>query len=407
MPDARSPRASALVVIALAALLATAGARAFAQTEPAAPSEEERTRIREAAHRAASLVEGELERLRDDVREIVTQELMQAQREGHLGLGSTAAATTAHRLAALSYGKLINTIVRARDLGLGDPATLFDELAGSRIVYVAESHDNPWHHRVQLSVIEAMYQENPDLAIGLEMFTRPCQLTLDRYVAGLLTEEEFIEEVNWKEVWGFPYGLYRPIFEFARRNRVPLVALNAPRDLVRKVGKHGLQGLTEEESASIPEVDTSVKKHRDHFRKAMERLAGMGHGASENSYQAMCVWDETMADSVVRYFRAEDRPTLRMAVLAGSGHIEERVGIPDHVAKNLQVRTTTVVPVEVTAGERVAWEQILKHPAGDYLWVTRPSPERPPRQVKMPQPQPQPKKEKEKDKDKEERRLPR
>jgi uncharacterized iron-regulated protein len=64
------------------------------------------------------------------------------------------------------------------------------------------------------------------MLLGLEMFPRRAQPVLDRWVAGELTEAELLTQTEWSKVWGFDPSLYLPLFEFARMNRVPMVALN-------------------------------------------------------------------------------------------------------------------------------------------------------------------------------------
>ncbi|MBI3272367.1 MAG: ChaN family lipoprotein [Planctomycetes bacterium] len=376
MPVLSLPRGNPLSGTATALFAVAASAGVLLAAPPSEPPSRagDRELARDAARAAAERLEKELDHLRKDIEQLVVREVDGASRE--LARRDPAVLAAAATLGGRSYEQLLDTVIQTRDLAIGEPADLYETLADTRIVYVAESHDNPAHHGNQLAVLEAMYEQQPDVAIGMEMFPRSCQLTLDRFVAGLLTEEQFLREVNWKETWGFDYKLYRPILEFARRHGLPLVALNAPRDLVRKVGRSGLAGLSQKERASLPEMDIDVPEHREHFRQAMARLAGSGHAASEFSYQAMCVWDETMADSVVRFFRAEERRTLRMVVLAGTGHIEYRVGIPDRVAKALRVKTRTVVSLEVAQGEHVEWPEVLGAPAADYLWITKPAPAR-------------------------------
>ena len=58
------------------------------------------------------------------------------------------------------------------DVYRGEPIS-FDEmvesLTNARLIYVGEVHTLKRHHRFQLSVIEALYQTNTRLAIGLEI----------------------------------------------------------------------------------------------------------------------------------------------------------------------------------------------------------------------------------------------
>ena len=60
--------------------------------------------------------------------------------------------------------------------------------------------------------------------IGFEMFPRRVQPALDRWVKGELTEQEFLNAVNWRKSWGYDAKLYMPLFDFARMNRIPVVA---------------------------------------------------------------------------------------------------------------------------------------------------------------------------------------
>ena len=116
---------------------------------------------------------------------------------------------------------------------------LVQRLSTASIVYVGESHTNRDHHAVQLAVIQALAPDNPDLAIGMEMFNRPSQEVLDAYLAGNLTEREFLKKSNYYEMWGYDYRLYRDIINFAKKHKLPIVALNIEKEMVSKVYKNG------------------------------------------------------------------------------------------------------------------------------------------------------------------------
>jgi uncharacterized iron-regulated protein len=48
-------------------------------------------------------------------------------------------------------------------------------------------------------IIKDLLAKGKELAIGMEMFERSQQPTLDRWSQGLLTEEEFLKESQWEE----------------------------------------------------------------------------------------------------------------------------------------------------------------------------------------------------------------
>ena len=105
----------------------------------------------------------------------------------------------------------------------------FEALRTADVVYLGERHDSAADHAAQLTIIEGLYAENPDMAIALEMFQRPFQPAIDRYLAGEISEEELVAQTEYLERWGFPWEFYAPFLRFAQENELPVLALNAPR----------------------------------------------------------------------------------------------------------------------------------------------------------------------------------
>lgn len=199
--------------------------------------------------------------------------------------------------------------------------------AAKRIVYLGEYHDQFSHHNIQLQIIEALYKNNAKLAIGMEMFQRPFQPTLDDYVSGAIDEREFLNRAEYFKRWGFDYNLYKPILDFARREKVPVVALNLRKEITEKVSKEGMDGLTDEERKELPlETDFSDEDYRYRIRKSFDLHKGSSEKNFDFFLQAQVLWDETMAESIDAYLRKN--PERRMAVIAGGGHLVYGQGIP-------------------------------------------------------------------------------
>lgn len=198
---------------------------------------------------------------------------------------------------------------------------------GHRFVYLGESHTTLAHHEMQAAVIDALTKRGRDVIVGFEMFTRPVQAQLNPWTLGWWTEAEFVERADWKGQWGFDFALYRPIFDVVKRNRLPMVALNVPRDYVRRVGRQGLGALTEEEKSQFPAVDTGNKEHRAVFNALMGGHPPSGN-QGENIYSAQVLWDTAMADSALKYldrYPATSRTVF--VIVAGSGHLMYGQGI--------------------------------------------------------------------------------
>ena len=57
---------------------------------------------------------------------------------------------------------------------------LIDILSGARIIYVGEVHDNINSHNVQLQILKALAERNPQkIAVGMEMLKRTSQVSAD------------------------------------------------------------------------------------------------------------------------------------------------------------------------------------------------------------------------------------
>lgn len=251
-----------------------------------------------------------------------------------------------------------------RFLGFGE---MVDQLMDYEAVCVGESHDNELHHRIQLQVIKALFARDESLGVGMEMFQRPFQNSIDRYFRGDASEDEFLKSSEYAKRWGFDWSLYRPIVEFSRRNGIPLAALNAPRELIARVSRVGFDGLNAREKRQLPEVDLQVPKHRDHWYERLARMHGRRSPTAEQkerSYQVMTLWDEFMADSAADFI--QDRKLRRMVIVAGSGHIDRRFGIPDRAQKRLSGRVATI-RIVAQSQEKDA----LRNPLADYVVITR------------------------------------
>ncbi len=202
------------------------------------------------------------------------------------------------------------------------------------LVYVGELHDNPASHRLQLRVLEAMAERYPSqLALGMEMFTAKQQEALDRWVAGELTEKEFLRQSSWfSEGWGSDFEYYRDLLVFCRDKGIPVVGLNVDKELGNQVSRMPLEEMAPEFRDQLPEMDMS-----DPYQRAMVEAMISGHAAGgkmvDSFHRRQTLWDETMAQSVAEYLA--ERPGMHMVVIAGGWHVEYGFGIPRRVFRRL------------------------------------------------------------------------
>jgi hypothetical protein len=135
----------------------------------------------------------------------------------------------------------------------------FAALQTADVVYLGERHDSAADHAAQLEIIEALHAENPDLAIALEMFQRPFQPVIDRYLAGEITEAELVAQTEYLERWGFPWEFYAPFLRFAQANELPVLALErSPRKSPDKLRGKDWRAWKRKTFATFPPWPTST-----------------------------------------------------------------------------------------------------------------------------------------------------
>jgi len=204
---------------------------------------------------------------------------------------------------------------------------IIEKVSDKDIVYVGEVHDKFEHHRVQLQVIMELYKKHKNIAIGMEMFQKPFQQSLDDYIAGIIDEKTFLKKSEYFKRWGFDYNLYREIVLFAREFKVPVIALNIRKEIVSKVSKDGLQALTDEELKEVPEyLDLSDSEYYERLREIFEEHAHSKERDYDLFYQSQVLWDESMAHNLDEFIRKN--PGYKVVVLAGVGHMMFGSGIP-------------------------------------------------------------------------------
>lgn len=212
----------------------------------------------------------------------------------------------------------------------------FQALRSADVVYLGERHDSTADHAAQLEIIAGLYAENPDLAIALEMFQRPFQPVIDRYLAGEISETELVIQTEYLERWGFPWEFYAPFLQFAQAHELPVLALNAPAEITRQVAREGLASLAGDDLRYIPpltEIDTSNADYRAFVAEAFGAHGDHGGFNLDNFFAAQVMWDETMAMTIADFKTAN--PDTQVVVLAGNGHVIYGHGIPDRVERRL------------------------------------------------------------------------
>jgi uncharacterized iron-regulated protein len=179
------------------------------------------------------------------------------------------------------------------------------DLVQADVVFVGEQHDDPNTHRLERMVLEALAARKARVILSLEMFERDTQKWLDDFQAGYLSEPGFLRVSRpWPR-----YGTdYKPLVDFAVERQWPVLAANVPRPIASEISKAGIGVLDNKPAAEKAwfaaerQCPVGEDEYYVRFKAAMGSHPTMD--ALQRFYDAQCVKDETMAESIAKVWTA-------------------------------------------------------------------------------------------------------
>lgn len=249
-------------------------------------------------------------------------------------------------------------------------ATRLQTLLPADAILLGETHDNSDHQRIHREVVEALAARGELAALVLEMATQGATTqgwrsndSKDRVARGQpdpadpkrLSEPDVRSALNWDDrAWS--WAAYQPAIMAAVRAGVPVMGANLPRSEMRTT----MQDASFDSRLSGPSL------------KAQQQLIRNGHCnlLPETQITPMTrmqiARDASMAQAITR----AAQPGKTVVLLAGSGHVDRQLGVPQHVpaglnvkAVQLQAESTQADPAPTSAA-----------PAFDIAWATRAAP---------------------------------
>src|ERR1700730_4874336 len=271
--------------------------------------------------------------------------------------------------ACATYGGWID-VKTGRSIDRGE---LFrDIVAKTAVVLLGESHTVVDHHSWELQTLAALHGRGGHVVIGFEAFPRRLQSVLDDWIGGKLTDDAFLKASKWRQVWGYDAALYMPLFQFARLNRIPMIALNVERKLVSQVGQQGWEGVPASEREGLSDPAPASPAYQRELARVYLMKKSLPPGADPFSasqgppppepdeaalaeavkqpefkrfVEAQQTWDRAMAEALAGAKRKYSDATI--VGILGSGHVEGGHGVP-HQLKDLGITVPmSFIPVSV------------------------------------------------------------
>ncbi|MDO9289546.1 MAG: ChaN family lipoprotein [Thermodesulfovibrionales bacterium] len=240
--------------------------------------------------------------------------------------------------------------------------TFLESLKTRDIIYIGELHQIPQVLSFQMDVLSGLLHEGFKPAIGLEMFNVLQQEMLDYYMAGVIPSEQLS---NLYELGpeGFDLSHYIKIIKIARKNRLTAIGLNVPRSIAAAVAKHGLD---KRELECFHLREDEIKNCGKQYKKSLSNIYRKhphGEISEENFILAQSIKDEMMAETIAHRITS-DKAQLPFIVIAGRGHMEYRLGIPERVKQKLSTAGKSVSDIMIITAYD---DEPIKKGMADYM----------------------------------------
>jgi len=257
------------------------------------------------------------------------------------------------------------------------------ELSRADVVFVGEQHNDPATHRLERAILEGLARRRGEILVALEMFERDVQPSLDEYLAGRISEEEFLRN---SRPWPGYLSDYRPLVELARHHNWRVIASNVPRRYASQVSKQGMAAIDDVPPSERKLIAAQFQCPFDDYFKRFSEVMG-GHPGPEEAgkedskqndeqrarverfYYAQCIKDETMAESIAEQLQQTNSSGSQKPLVVhfnGAFHSDYHLGAAARTNRRIprsKIKVVTIVPLDDL--DEIKTDEHRKR--GDYL----------------------------------------
>ncbi len=240
-----------------------------------------------------------------------------------------------------------------------DYATVVEDLAKARVVYLGERHTLERHHDTQAKLIADLARGGVRLVVALEPLEASQQAGIDRFNRGEIDFDGLAAAIDWGKRWP-DYKQYRPVLEAARKAKARVIGLGPNPEVIRAVARSG----------GVDRLDASLRKQlpaeMDFKDPVYEKLLAaqmMVHIAASPErlrpmIEAQIARDEAMSATLADYLRSVAGHGRKAVVVCGSGHVAYGLGTPQRVRRRLGDANDRVVVLAECGDLRLSPEEM-------------------------------------------------
>ncbi|MDP3556428.1 MAG: ChaN family lipoprotein [Bacteroidota bacterium] len=274
----------------------------------------------------------------------------------------------------------IYSVKTGKEVALND---IVEDMKNYDVLFFGEEHNDSVTHFLENKMFELLHAKYADkVALSMEMFDRDVQVVMNEYLKGDIREKNFNKDAR---VWS-NYRDYKPMVEYAKKNKLDVVCANAASrytNLAGRKGQKALMALPEDSKkyfAPLP-YDTASGKYyeklmglsshdpspkNDTSKKAPAKMPPMG---GYNLIMGQSLWDATMAYSISEYLKKNTGKKVMQ--VNGRFHSDEGFAVVTQLKKySPKAKTLIISTGREDTFPTIEWSQFKEQ--GDYIIMTDP-----------------------------------
>jgi Haem-binding uptake, Tiki superfamily, ChaN len=121
------------------------------------------------------------------------------------------------------------------------PDEILTAVHRANLIWIGDYHALPASQNYVVQLLSEIAETRKNVALAVEPVFARNQKILDAWMAGRISESEFLDRVRYYEEWGCDWPSYKAIFEAARERAIPVYGVDChPRNDMRSIGRRDL-----------------------------------------------------------------------------------------------------------------------------------------------------------------------
>ncbi|MGZ3790715.1 MAG: ChaN family lipoprotein [Bdellovibrio sp.] len=102
---------------------------------------------------------------------------------------------------------------------------LWQQIEQSQVVLMGDFHALHQSQKAQLRILRHI-PKSRKIILAVEFIEAVDQDILNEFLSADISEKEFLNKLQWQSKWGFPWDHYKPLLQWARKNKISVYGLN-------------------------------------------------------------------------------------------------------------------------------------------------------------------------------------